>query len=121
MNIGRSEGGCTWILIDPIRVKFISKGAHKVCRRSKYPPAKPGALRLLAPQRGLTAIDQNQNREPFMVQPITISYSRHSGKSRNPVPFWIPGRVSFARNNNSTLANVKLCESPGRAGGLPRC
>ena len=28
---------------------------------SKYPPAKPGALRLLAPQRGLIAIDRNQN------------------------------------------------------------
>jgi len=27
---------------------------------SKYPPAKPGALRLLAPQRGLIAIGQNQ-------------------------------------------------------------
>ena len=28
----------------------------------KYPPAEPGALRLLAPQRGLIAIGQNQNR-----------------------------------------------------------
>jgi len=37
---------------------------------SKYPPAKPGALRLLAPQRGLTAIGLNQNREPFIVQSI---------------------------------------------------
>jgi len=27
----------------------------------KYPPAEPEALRLLAPQRGLTAADQNQN------------------------------------------------------------
>jgi hypothetical protein len=34
---------------------------------SNYPPAKPGALRLLAPQRGLIAIGQNQNREPFVV------------------------------------------------------
>jgi len=37
---------------------------------SKYPPAKPGALRLLAPQRGLIAIGQNQNREPFIVRSI---------------------------------------------------
>ena len=37
---------------------------------NNYPPAKPGALRLLAPQRGLIAIGQNQNREPFIVQPI---------------------------------------------------
>jgi len=28
---------------------------------SKHPPAKPEALRLLAPQRGLIATDQNQN------------------------------------------------------------
>src|SRR4030042_2828710 len=37
---------------------------------SKHPPAKPGALRLLAPQRGLIAIGKNQNREPFIVQSI---------------------------------------------------
>jgi hypothetical protein len=98
-----------------------SDGTFKITRPNKYPPAKPGALRLLAPQRGLTAIDQNQNREPFVVQPIANSYSRHSGESRNPLPFWIPGRVSFAQNNNSTPENVKLYESPGKAGGLPRC
>ena len=28
--------------------------------KSKYPPAEPEALRLLAPQRGLIATDQNQ-------------------------------------------------------------
>jgi hypothetical protein len=28
--------------------------------QSKYPPAKPGALRLLAPQRGLIAIGKDQ-------------------------------------------------------------
>jgi hypothetical protein len=32
----------------------------------------------------LIAIDQNKNLEPFMVQPIANSYSRHSGESRNP-------------------------------------
>ena len=56
-----------------------------------------------------------------MIQPIADSYSRHSGESRNPVLFWIPGRVSLARNDNPTPENVKLCESPGRAGGLPKC
>jgi hypothetical protein len=34
--------------------------------------------------------------------------------------FWIPGRVSLARNDDPTPENVKLCESPGRAGGLPK-
>jgi len=38
---------------------------------NKYPPAEPGALRLLAPQRGLFAIGQNQNREDIDVQSIT--------------------------------------------------
>jgi hypothetical protein len=31
---------------------------------SKYPPAKPGALRLLVPQRGLIATDQRQKPKP---------------------------------------------------------
>ena len=32
---------------------------------------------------------------------------------------WIPDRVSLARNDDPTPENVKHCESPGRAGGLP--
>jgi hypothetical protein len=35
----------------------------------KYPPAEPGALRLLAPQRGLIAIGQDQNKT-VIVQPM---------------------------------------------------
>jgi hypothetical protein len=31
---------------------------------NKYPPAKPEVLRLLAPQRGLTAIERIQNVQP---------------------------------------------------------
>ena len=33
-----------------------------VVKYSKYPPAEPGALRLLAPQRGLFAIGKNKNQ-----------------------------------------------------------
>jgi hypothetical protein len=33
---------------------------HKIC---KYPPAEPVALRLLAPQRGLTATVEKQKQE----------------------------------------------------------
>jgi hypothetical protein len=54
-----------------------------------------------------------------MLQPIAHSYSRHSGESRNPVLFWIPGRVALARNDDPNPENVKLCESPGRAEDLP--
>jgi len=51
-----------------------------------------------------------------MVQPIANYYSRHSGKSRNPVLFWIPGRVSLAWNDDPIPENVKLCESPAEPG-----
>jgi len=30
--------------------------------------------------------------------------------------FWIPGRVSLARNDDPTPENVKLCESPAEPG-----
>jgi len=33
-------------------------------RSSKYPPAKLGALRLLAPRRGLIAIGKKENLSP---------------------------------------------------------
>ncbi len=39
---------------------------------SKYPPAEPGALRLLAPQRGLIAIVQNQNQTPIAQSMISV-------------------------------------------------
>jgi hypothetical protein len=32
--------------------------------------------------------------------------------------FWIPGRIALARNDDPTPENVKLRESPGRAGGF---
>ena len=35
----------------------------QICGRSKYPPAEPVALRLLAPQRGLTATVEKQKQE----------------------------------------------------------
>jgi hypothetical protein len=34
---------------------FAGRRVMRGARRSKYPPAEPGALRALAPQRGLTA------------------------------------------------------------------
>jgi len=50
--------------------------------------------------------------EPHGQSPSSLRKQESSG-------FWIPGRVSLARNDNPTPENVKLCKSPGRAGGLP--
>ena len=66
----------------------------KDLRLSNYPPAEPGALRLLAPQRGLIAIGQNQTG---IAQSMVIVFCRHSCESRNPVgsgfrvTFHLPG------------------------------
>lgn len=45
---------------------MVIRGQRQCLRRiaSKYPPAKPVALRLLAPQRGLTAIGESQKPTP---------------------------------------------------------
>jgi hypothetical protein len=65
---------------------------------SKYPPAEPEALRLLAPQRGLIATDQNQNPR--------LATSGLIGKS---------GR---ARVKRLPKMSNSYCH-PGRAGGSP--
>jgi hypothetical protein len=46
------------------RIKAVE--IRESCGISKYPPAKPGALRLLAPQRGLIAIGkEEENPNPM--------------------------------------------------------
>ena len=45
----------------PSFARYVARHAVKRKQGSKYPPAEPEALRLLAPQRGLIATDQNQN------------------------------------------------------------
>jgi len=88
--------------------------------RSNYPPAKPGALRLLAPQRGLIAIGQNQNREPFVVDSVAkalvVVIPAKAG-----IQFsldWIPGRVSLARNDDSTFPELLNSGSPPAEPGV---
>ncbi len=77
---------------------------------SNYPPAKPGALRLLAPQRGLTAIGKESNppSSPFVKRGKSYSslWKREVGRD-------FPGEMHIPEN-------VKRCESPGKAGGLPK-
>jgi len=71
---------------------------------SKDPPAKPGALRLLAPQKGLIATGKEQeNLKPVDRTRIAL-LPRHESMIEMQIP-----------------ENVKLWESPGRAGALPNC
>jgi hypothetical protein len=72
---------------------------------------------LLAPQRGLTAIDQNRNQELFIFGSVVVTVI--PAEAGIQYFFWIPGRVSLARNDDPTPGTVKLWESPGKAGGLP--
>jgi hypothetical protein len=87
---------------------------------------------LLAPQRGLIAIGQNQTliSQPMVsVFVAVIPAKSHEpdsvqGESRfcpaldagNPMSFLIPGRVSLARNDDPTPENVNLCKSPAEPG-----
>lgn len=73
---------------------------------SKYPPAKPGALRLLAPQRGLFAIVKNKNRR-----------SPHSRGFTTPRLGLVRAHGQLAAPKQSS-GIVKRQESPSRAGGL---
>ena len=49
------------------RSSSVMKANHR-----KYPSAEPEALRLLAPQRGLTAIGQNQNRTVIAQSVVSV-------------------------------------------------
>jgi hypothetical protein len=48
-------------MISRVLKNQVLKIAEQPSQKSKYPPAEPGALRLLAPQRGLFAIGKNKN------------------------------------------------------------
>ena len=65
---------------------------------SKYPPAEPEALRLLAPQRGLIATEKT-NPTSWRESALCATTAKIGVKH--------------------TPGIVKLCESPGKAGGLP--
>jgi hypothetical protein len=69
--------------------------------RNKYPPAEPGVLRLLPPQRGPTAIEKSQSRT-------------------TPALLATFGALGFPSVELHTPGTVKLWESPGKAGDLPK-
>ena len=69
---------------------------------SKYPPAVPVALRLLAPQRGLTATVRSKSKN----------------KSKSLVPLRSLSRTGNFRENILPEFS-KFCCHPARSGGSP--
>ena len=77
-------------------------GICKSRLRSKYPPAKPEALRLLAPQRGLTATDERQKQRQRRQRCSTMVFVKAKATATGILP-------EFS----------KFYCHPGRAGGSP--
>jgi hypothetical protein len=78
-------------------------------RNSKYPPAEPEALRLLAPQRGLIAIVERQNHaNPISLRHFTVQATRFPALRRQPV-----SNRAYSRNCQTSTA------SPAKPGELP--
>jgi hypothetical protein len=73
---------------------------------NKYPPAEPEVLRLLAPQKGLTAIVQN------LVHIADAHFDDILHEEASPTGLSHGFEID-------PPGIVKLRESPGRAGGLP--
>jgi hypothetical protein len=74
----------------------------QVFKRSKYPPAEPVALRLLAPQRGLTATVRSKSKYKSKSLSLLSSLPQHRQFEENRLP-------EFS----------KFYCHPGRAGGTP--
>ena len=88
---------CSTLLSDPAsrrcRCASLSLHLHQVVKGTstpklsnmlgtrKYPLAKPGALRLLAPQRGLIATDQRQRPKPRETSAWTLHRNRKNGEA----------------------------------------
>jgi hypothetical protein len=89
-------------------VRLSCKGLNTVSPgqiNSKNPPGEPGALRLLAPQRGLTSTDENKT---ILASATAETYALNSSiqfpfgvrlAAHDLVPGWTP-------------ANVKLLQPP---------
>jgi hypothetical protein len=78
---------------------------------SKYPPAKLGALRLLAPQRSLIAVGQNQNQEPFIAQSMA-NFLFVVIPAKAEIQFFSGFRVAF-RLPGMTILHSPYCQTLG--------
>ena len=97
---------------------------------SKYPPAKPGALRLLAPQRGLIAIGQKikfENHSWLGFSFRMLSFLRNQecrilGVNCEPMSakddVFLPDRILSLRIDSSSLPELSNSESPPAKPGV---
>src|ERR1039457_6669284 len=81
----------------------------KITVWSKYPPAEPEALRLLAPQRGLTATGESKskNKSKGLAMQTSLAQFRQIEEEHTPgtVKLLLPPRQS--RGNSRYIRKVK--------------
>jgi hypothetical protein len=86
-------------------------GICKSRLRSKYPPAKPEALRLLAPQRGLTATGEKQKQPQQQQGCSTMGFGNNKSNSRRYTPgilkVLLPPRQSRGNSRDSKYPPAK--------------
>jgi len=63
-----------------------NSGAPGEVDQSKYPPAEPEALRLLAPQRGLIATGESKSKNKSKDLAMQMSITRHSQTEGEHIP-----------------------------------
>src|ERR1039457_2537331 len=93
----------------------------KITVWSKYPPAEPEALRLLAPQRGLTATGESKskNKSKGLAMQTSLAQFRQIEEEHTPgtVKLLLPPRQS--RGNSRYIRNwdfqIAAEDSHGRA------
>ena len=82
-SIGSDPGDVPAQLPEDMRHFLLTRGTmlqHAGTSRSKYPPAEPEALRLLAPQRGLFATGHGARERRC----TDVSDARSNGKEHTP-------------------------------------
>ena len=113
-----------------------------MARVSQIPPAKPEAWKIMDRLKRLAVLDSSENIRmvldyraivipaallswnPADFRRLVYSYSQRfklaTDTFKGPDEKQEPGfRLKHCRNDDLTPGNVKLCESAGRAGGLP--
>ena len=122
--------------------KSLEKRRKAKIKRSQIPPAKPEAWKTMDRSKRLAVLDSSENirmvfdyraivipaallsRNPADFRRLVYSYSQRfkltTDTFKGPNETQEPGfRLKHCRNDDLTPGNVKLCESAGRAGGLP--
>jgi len=116
--------------------------SDRACSQAHIPPAKPEAWKTMDLSKRLAVLDSSENirmvfdyraivipaallsRNPADFRRLVYSFSQRfklaTDTFKGPDETQEPGfRPKHCRNDDLTPGNVKLCESAGRAGGLP--